>query len=103
MQIPEELLDYYRAGTSLIRNIPSQQLDCEFYREEDVVRYNQEYELPEYAPGYFMFATNGCGELIALSPIGTVVRMPFIGMGAKDAWLVAPSFAGLLELLAPCH
>lgn len=103
MQIPDDILNYYRSGASLIRSIPSQELDCEFYGEEVVLRYNVEYEIPEYAPGYFMFATNGGGELIALSPIGSVVRMPFIGMGAKDAWLVAPSFAKLLELLAPCN
>lgn len=101
MEIPDELLAYHRSGAPLARNIPSQQLDCEFYRQEDLVQYNQGYEIPEYAPGYFMFATNGCGELIALSPIGSIVRMPFIGMGAKDALLVATSFANLLELLAP--
>jgi len=89
VQIPSDVLSYYRSGAPLVRNIPSQELDCEFYEEEVVLRYNLEYEVPEYAPGYFMFATNGCGELIALSLVGSVVRMPFIGLGPRmpGSWL----------------
>lgn len=102
MEIPDKLLAYYRSGASRFRNIPSQQLDCEFYAEEDLLHFIEGYEIPTYAPGYFMFATNGCGDFIAISPIGSIVRIPFIGGGAKDAWLVAPSFEGLLELFAPC-
>lgn len=35
---------------------------CELSPETELQRYNDEYEVPIYAPGYFAFASNGGGE-----------------------------------------
>jgi hypothetical protein len=41
---------------------------CEFWPEAELQKYNDEYEVPICAPGYFTFASNGGGEIYALSP-----------------------------------
>ena len=94
MAIPsQELLAYYAAGKQLICELEANPYRCEFWPQEELTKYNVDYEVPLYAPGYFGFATNGAGEMFALSPSGSVVCLPFIGMEPAVALLVAPSWA----------
>lgn len=101
MAIPsQELLAYYAAGKRLVCELDANPYLCEFWPQEELTKYNVEYEVPLYAPGYFGFATNGGGEMLALSPSGAVVCLPFIGMQPAVALLVAPSwvaFEGMLR------
>ena len=53
------------------------------------------------APGYFGFASDGGDELLALTPEGGVVTMPFVGMDPKDAFPVAETWAEFLRYLVP--
>jgi hypothetical protein len=62
-------------------------------------KYNVEYEVPLYAPGYFGFATNGGGEMFAFSPAGEIVCLPFIGMEPKAGLVVAPSWVAFENML----
>ena len=74
---------------------------CEFWPQEEVERYNSEYQVPELAPGFLGFATSGGGEMLAISPNGTVVSLPFIGMAPSEALLVAESWSHFTALLKP--
>ena len=95
----QELLAYYAAGKPLVCEFDANPYLCEFWPQEKLSTYNVEYEVPLYAPGYFGFATSGGGEMFALSPLGAVVCLPFIGMKPTDALLVAPFWAAFEPML----
>jgi len=58
---------------------------------ESLEQYNEEYELAEYAPGYFTFGGNGGGELLVLNEDGEVFYIPAIGMAPDTAIRIARS------------
>ncbi|RZU47644.1 hypothetical protein EV700_0611 [Fluviicoccus keumensis] len=66
---------------------------CEFWALDELEPFNAEYQVPEYASGYFGFASSGGGEMFAISPTGSVVCLPFIGMEPKAAIEIAPTWA----------
>lgn len=95
-----ELLAYYAAGKPLVCQLEASPFLCEFWRADELAKYNLAYEVANYAPGYFGFATSGGGEMFALSPSGAVVCLPFIGMEPGAALPVASSWAefeGMLQ------
>lgn len=61
---------------------------------------NTDYQVKEYAPGFFMFGSSGGGDGFAFDMRSTpyrVMQVPFIGMSVDDAFFVADSFSKLLE------
>jgi hypothetical protein len=100
ISVPSELTAYYASGKPLVCELDANPYLCEFWREDELATFNSEYQVPEYAPGFFGFATNGGGEMLAISPAGSVVCLPFIGMEPSAATMVAPSweaFTGMLR------
>ena len=100
MQPPYEVVQYHAAGKPLFCKLKVQPWLCEFWPVEELAKYNVEYEVPQYAPGYFGFATSGGGEMFAVSPGGAVVCLPFIGMSPTDELHISdswPAFVALLE------
>lgn len=70
------------------------------WKAEELVPFNREYETDKYAPGIFLFGSNGGGEGFGFdtrSKPYKVVEIPFIGMDLKYATPVADSFTHLLE------
>ena len=74
------------------------------WKIDELLRFNREYEVPEYAPGLFLFGSNGGGEAFAFDlraeGRNPVVSVPFIGMDVRDALPLAETFDGFLEHLA---
>jgi hypothetical protein len=97
--IPESIASYYRSGRALACEVDVQPWLCEFWPEAELGQYNQDYEVPTYAPGYFGFATNGGGEMYALSPSGKVVCLSFTGMSPREELLVAESWSAFERML----
>lgn len=76
------------------------------WEAEHLIQYNTEYEVQEYAPGLFLFASSGGGEAFGFDGRYDdlrVVQVPFIGMSLQDAKLVAKNFTDLLSYLKNCH
>lgn len=70
------------------------------WKAEELIPFNKEYEVEKYAPGIFLFGSNGGGEGFGFdtrSKPYKVVEVPFIGMDLKYATPVADSFTHLLE------
>jgi len=82
---PAELLRYYASGKPLVCEIEESPYLCEFWPLDELETCNAECEVPEYAPGFFGFATSGGGEMFAFSPAGSIVCLPFIGMEPSAA------------------
>ncbi|HWV14979.1 MAG TPA: SMI1/KNR4 family protein, partial [Cellvibrio sp.] len=60
--------------------------------------FNEEYEVDEYAPGIFLFGSNGGGEGYGFdlrSETMKIVSIPFIGMDLDCAIVVASDFTSL--------
>lgn len=70
---------------------------------EDLIEWNQKYQLKEKAPGLFAFGGNGGAEAYAFDTITLglpIVMVPFIGTSRKAAIFVAPGFNSFLKMLA---
>lgn len=95
-----DLEAYYMAGKPLVCEMDKSPYLCEFWPHNELARYNDEYEVEQYAPGFFGFATSGGGEMYAISPTDSIVALPFIGMEPSVAVEIAPSwsqFEGMLR------
>jgi len=74
-----------------------------FWKAEEVVDFNREYEVETYAPGIFLFASNGGGEGYGFDTLNAalpIVRIPFIGMDRQYAISVASDLPDLFAQLA---
>ncbi|HEV7509646.1 MAG TPA: SMI1/KNR4 family protein [Thermoanaerobaculia bacterium] len=72
------------------------------WRAEELGRYNEDYQVTEYAPGLLLFGSDGGGEGFAFdtrTTPPTVVTVPFVGMSLKYAKPVALTFTAFLEKL----
>ena len=73
-----------------------------FWRVDDLLEINKGYQVAEYAPGLFLFGSDGGGEAFAFdvrSHAKPIVNVPFVGMELKVARPVAPNFKAFLEKL----
>jgi len=72
------------------------------WKAEDLAKLNQDYEVDEYASGYFIFATNGGGTAYAFEKRSQIiVSFEFVGMLiADEPFVLGRSFLGFLKRLA---
>ena len=74
-----------------------------FWKAEELVTFNREYEVEQYAPGIFLFGSSGGGEGYGFDTQWSevpIVRVPFIGMDRRHAKLVAQTFSELFSYSA---
>ncbi len=72
------------------------------WRMEELLEMNKAYQVADYAPGLFLFGSDGGGEAFAFdtrSDTKPIVSVPFVGMELKLARPVAPDFKMFLEEL----
>jgi len=73
------------------------------WRVEELGDRNTGYEVAEFAPGLFLFGSNGAGEAFAFDSRTDqfrIVAVPFIGMDdLRDAIVIATDFRTVLEVL----
>jgi hypothetical protein len=73
------------------------------WRVEELSDRNAGYEVAEFAPGLFLFGSNGGGEAFAFDTRSgqfRIVAVPFVGMGdLVDAIVIATNFRTFLEVL----
>jgi len=73
------------------------------WKAEELEKFNLEYEVEAYAPGLFLFGSNGGGEGLGFDTRDTpykIVQVPFIGMNLEYASHVADSFLDLLQKMS---
>ena len=72
------------------------------WRVEELLEMNKAYQVAEYAPGLFLFGSDGGGEAFAFdtcSDAKPIVSVPFVGMELKMARPIASNFKAFLEEL----
>jgi hypothetical protein len=73
------------------------------WRAEQIVPFNHDYQVNEYAPGILLFASSGGGEAFAFDTRSTqlpIVQVPFIGLDLQHAKEVAKTFTELLQKMS---
>lgn len=90
---------YYMAGKPLVCEMDKSPYLCEFWPHDKLATYNSEFEVEQYASGFFGFATSGGGEMYAISPTNSIVALPFIGMEPSVAVEIAPSWSEFEAML----
>jgi hypothetical protein len=66
----------------------------------DMIRLNKEYNVEQYAPEFFIFASDGGDEAYAIEKTtGYIYEMPFVGMSVTTAILRAKTFNEFLNLI----
>jgi len=71
------------------------------WRVEDLCAFNTDYQVETYAPGLFVFGSDGGGEAFAFDlRTLTIVQVPFIGMSLTAANFVASNFHEFLVAIA---
>jgi hypothetical protein len=66
---------------------------------ENIDQFNQEYEVPKYAPGFTAFGGNGGGELLVINDSGAIFTLPAIGMEPQYAEQIADNFDELKKYM----
>lgn len=70
------------------------------WKGEELISFNEEYEVAKYAPDIFLFGSNGGGEGFGFDIRNKpykIVQIPFIGMDMETAIKIADNFTQLLE------
>ncbi len=101
VQVPQVIVEYHLAGKPLVCELDAQPWLCEFWPLRKVDQFNLGYAVQSHAPGYIGFGTSGGGEMYAISPVGSVVCLAFIGMSAAEAIHVASSWELFERMLRP--
>jgi hypothetical protein len=74
-----------------------------FWRLGELAAMNKAYEVEKFAPGLFLFGSDGGGEAYAFDTRTSavpIVFVPFVGMEPSLAQVVASTFEGLLQELS---
>ena len=91
--LPESLVEYHRSGHPLEADLGEGfPRWLQLWPLSEIEERNKGYYVDQQAPGYTGIGSNGGGEMIALSPSGQVVVVPFIGMEPEVAVVVADSW-----------
>lgn len=73
------------------------------WRLGELIEWNKAYQVDEYAPGLFLFGSDGGGEAFAFDTRRSempIVSVPFVGMDLDLARPLGESFQEFIELLA---
>jgi hypothetical protein len=97
MTLPEEYIRYFAEDGPREGGLTVEPGWFQLWTPDEVGKWNMEYEVEEFAPGFLGFGSSGGGEMLAFDLNGRVVMIPFIGMHADEARLVAGSWREFVE------
>jgi hypothetical protein len=98
----KDFLELYRHANGLSGNLEPSGEHLIVWPIGKLLEKNAAYNVSDYAPGIFIFGSNGGGEAYGFDtrqPNLPVVMIPFIGMELRYARPIAPSFTEFLRAL----
>lgn len=91
--LPESYIEFLKKHNGAIGDLPVQPFYFQLWQIDELVKYNQGYEIQLYLPNYCGIGGNGGGEFFAFNmETQKIFTIPFIPMKETDAILVAESF-----------
>lgn len=100
-KIPKEYLDFFRIGNGGDGFVGENSYII-LWQCEELEAMNKAYKVDEYAPGLFIFGSDGGGEAFGFDTreADIIVQIPFVGMDWKYAKKCGKSFFDFLVWLA---
>jgi len=93
MALPPEYVSYFAGDGRKEGGLTVEPRWFQLWPPTEVERWNREYHVSEFAPGFLGFGSSGGGEMLAFDTEGAVVMIPFIGMSPGEAKAVADSWS----------
>lgn len=97
MTLPPEYVSYFAGDGCKEGGLTVEPGWFQLWPPAEVERWNQEYHVLEFAPGFLGFGSSGGGELLAFEANGRIVMIPMIGMSPDEAKPVANSWSEFVE------
>jgi hypothetical protein len=104
-QLPKEYVDFLRmsnGGEGFVGDKPGDRAYIILWPVEELLTLNKAYDVQKYAPGLFLFGSDGGGEAYAFDlrkSSKPIVRVPFVGMALDQAIGMGESFLDFLQTL----
>jgi len=97
---PDDYIEFLQLSNGAVGTVGKDQ-HVILWPVESLLERNRAYEVSEYAPGIFIFGSNGGGEAYGFDTRSSmsVVQVPFVGMDLKEVEQLAPSFTDFLIAL----
>ena len=97
MTLPAQYVDYFAGDGPKEGGLTVEPGWFQLWPPAEIDKLNRNYRVPEFAPGFLGFGSNGGGELLAFDSNGRVVMIPFIPMSSEEALPVASSWQDFVE------
>jgi len=99
--LPQEFRDFFLVANGAIGPIGTGSF-VKLWPVEELPKHNDGYRVKDFAPGFLLIGSDGCGTAYALDMTAsrlTIVEVPFIPLRRREAKTVAHSFEDFLEYL----
>lgn len=94
--LPQGFIDFFKKANG--GDISTGEKYILLWALTDMVQLNKEYNVEEYAPGFFIFGSNGGDTAFTIEKsTGDIYEMPFIGMSKEEAVFKNKSFTKFIE------
>ena len=97
--LPEEYSRHFDRGGKVDGALTVAPGYFQLWRPSEISKWNENYEVEEYAPGFLGFGSSGGGEMFAFDDRHQIFMIPFIGMDPEEAILVARSWGEFVNLM----
>jgi hypothetical protein len=99
MTLPHQYTQYFTEGAKLEGGLTVPPGYFQLWKPAEIAKWNDAYEVEEYAPGFLGFGSSGGGEMFAFDDKNRVFMIPFVGMEPAEARLVAGSWVEFVNLM----
>ena len=94
--LPDGFIEFYRGANGA--DISSAELYTVLWPLTDLFQLNIDYDVDEYAPGFFIFGSDGGDTAFTIEKVtGKIFEMPFIGMSPEEAVFLSDNFDEFLQ------
>ncbi len=95
-KLPKGFIEFYRDsnGAEIYKN----ENYCLLWKITEMIKLNNDYNVPEYASNFFIIGSDGGGSAFCIEKsTGHIFEMPFIGMSNDEATFVIDNFIEFLK------
>lgn len=95
-KLPQGFIDFYRGSNGA--EIYKDENYCCLWEITEMIQLNTDYNVPEFAPNFFIFGSDGGGSAFCIEKSsGYIFEMPFIGMSNNEAIFITNDFVDFLK------
>src|SRR6266403_5730554 len=97
IKTPDDYLEFLRFSNGAVGTVGNDQ-HVILWPVETLLERNRAYQVVEYAPGIFLFGSNGGGEAYGFDTRSSmsIIQVPVVGMDLGEVEFLAPSFTDFL-------